>query len=246
MRLTIVGCSGSFPGPDSPCSAYLVEADGFRLLLDLGSGALGALQRHVSVRDIDALVLSHLHGDHWLDAAPYAFVRSYHPAGPLTRLPVYAPGGAHERLSLAQGGSDSIDRAYDVTQIGAGRREIGPFTVTFIGMSHSVETYGVRLEAGGQTLAYSADTGRTDALVDLARDADLFLCEATFLDGEDNPLALHLTGGQAGSYAARAGARRLVLTHLVPWGDRERTSAAAAAAYDGPLHLAGSGAGFEV
>ena len=86
MRLTIIGCSGSFPGPDSPASSYLLEAEGFRLLLDLGSGSLGVLQRHVGLYDIDAVCLSHLHADHCLDLCAYYVARTFHPDGPRPRI----------------------------------------------------------------------------------------------------------------------------------------------------------------
>ena len=105
MRLTVIGCAGSFPGPDSPASAYLVEADGFRMLLDLGNGALGGLQRHAGLFDIDAICLSHLHGDHCLDMAAYWVARTYAPDGPRPRIPVYGPAGTAGRLASAQGTS---------------------------------------------------------------------------------------------------------------------------------------------
>ena len=95
MDLTIVGCSGSFPGPDSPASCYLVTAEGFRMLLDLGNGALGSLQRYVSPADIDAVCLSHLHVDHCVDMCSYQVFRSYHPSGP---LPSAEPSMCHSRI----------------------------------------------------------------------------------------------------------------------------------------------------
>jgi ribonuclease BN (tRNA processing enzyme) len=105
--LTIIGCSGSFPGPDSPASSYLLEAEGFRLLLDLGSGSLGVLQRHVGLYDIDAVCLSHLHADHCLDLCAYYVARTFHPDGPRPRIPVYAPGGAASRMAQAYGLEES-------------------------------------------------------------------------------------------------------------------------------------------
>lgn len=246
MRLTVLGCSGTFPGPDAPCSSYLIEAEGFRLLLDLGSGALGSLQRHVDLLDVDALVLSHLHGDHWLDAAPYAFTRSYHPTGPAPRLPLLAPGDARDRLALAQGGVDSVDRAYELRALAPGSAEVGPFALTFARMSHPVETYGVRASYDGRTLAYSADTGPTGALVELARDADAMLCEASFPEGADHPPDLHLTGSEAGAHAAGAAVGRLLLTHIVPWGNPRCTLDAAKSAYDGPLELVQPDAHYDI
>ncbi len=261
VRLTIIGCSGSFPGPESPASCYLVEAEGFRLLIDLGSGALGAVQRHASLYEIDAICLSHLHADHCLDLCDYSVARSFHPDGPRPPIPVYAPAQAAERIGRAlvadpaadaRGGGGQgrgITDMFGFITITPGTMEIGPLRVTAARVNHPVETYGFRLEHAGRSLAYSADTGPTDALIGLARDAEVLLCEASFVEpaGAGAPALpenLHLTGRQAGQHAARAGAGQLVLTHLVPWNDTSRTLDEAGQAFDGPLSLAASGLGF--
>jgi ribonuclease BN (tRNA processing enzyme) len=243
VRLTVIGCSGSFPGPDSPGSCYLVEADGFRLLLDLGNGALGALQRYCGLYDVDAICLSHLHADHCLDLCSYTVARLYPEGGARPRIPVYGPAGAAERMTRAYSmePGPEVRAAFGFETLAPGRGGIGPFRVTTAHMNHPVETFGFRLEHGGRCLAYSADTGESPALDSLARDADLLLCEASFLDGPDLPPDLHLTGRQAGEHAKRAGAGQLLLTHLVPWNDRERSLAEAAQAFDGPVTLAASG-----
>jgi ribonuclease BN (tRNA processing enzyme) len=250
MRLTIIGCSGSFPGPESPASSYLLEADGFRLVLDLGNGALGVLQRHADLYGIDAVALSHLHADHCLDMCGYWVARRYAPGGPRPAIPCYAPDRAAERLTLAYGlepdpGPGMAD-AFTFHTLTPGTRPIGPFQVTTARMNHPVETYGFRIEHGGRVLAYSADTGPSDALVELARNADLLLCEATFPDEPDLRPNLHLSGRQAGEHAARAGARHLVLTHLAPGNDKQRSYAEAEAAFGGPISLAASGQTFEL
>lgn len=240
MRLTVLGSSGTFPGPDEPCSSYLIEAEGFRLLIDAGSGAVAMLQRYGDLRDLDAVLVSHLHGDHVLDLVPYVYARAYHPAGPASRIPLYGPPGTDAHLTAA-GATDRLPEVFDCRPLGPGDREIGPFRVRTERMNHPVECYGVRLEYAGRTLAYSADTGETEALSRLARGADLLLCEASYAEDGANPPGLHLTAGQAGGYAARAGVGALLLTHLVPWGDREASLAAAGSAYGGPLAAASSG-----
>jgi len=243
VLLTIVGCSGSFPGPDSPASCYLVEADGFRLLLDLGNGALGALQRYAGLYDIDAVCLSHLHADHCLDLCSYAVARYHHPEGPRPAIPVYGPAGTQERMTACYGshGSAAMTESFDFIELRPGTIEIGPLRVSADHMNHPVETFGFRLEQAGRALAYSADTGESAPLVELARDADLLLCEASFLDGPDLPAGLHLTARQAGRHATRAGVRQLVLTHLVPWNDRQITEHEAGTGFSGPLAFAASG-----
>jgi ribonuclease BN (tRNA processing enzyme) len=242
MRLTVLGCAGSFPGPESACSAYLVEADGFRLLLDFGTGSLSALQRYASLTAVDAVLLTHLHIDHTQDACGYVVVRRYAPAGPLPPLPLYAPAGAEQRLSTAYG-EGTLDDVYLFHTLAPGALSIGPFSVTVDRVKHPVETYGVRVEHGGKSLAYSADTAPCDALEQLAQGVDLFLCEASYLDGVENPPDLHLTGREAGEVAAKAGVGRLVLTHLVAaWGSEAMTHEAAASVFSGPLEIARPGA----
>lgn len=243
MDLTIVGCSGSFPGPDSAASCYLVAAEGFRMLLDLGNGALGPVQRYVGLGDIDAVCISHVHADHCLDMCSYQVFRTYHPSGPLGPIPVYGPAGTADRLDRATGGDSGhpMTDAFDFVTVAPGKAEIGPFAVTFEHMNHPVETFAVRIEHEGKAIAYSADTGPTENLVSLAAGADVLLCEASFTDGPGLPADLHLTARQAGEHATRAGVGRLVLTHLVPWGDRERAQEEAAASYRGNLTLAAPG-----
>jgi ribonuclease BN (tRNA processing enzyme) len=242
MRVTVIGCSGSFPGPDSPASCYLLEAEGFRLVMDMGNGALGVLQRHAELFGIDAICVSHLHGDHCIDLSSYWVARQYAPGGPRPAIPLYGPRGTAERVAGLCGEDVALIRArFEARELEPRPQEIGPFRVSADRMNHPVETFGFRVEHAGRTLAYSADTGQTEALVRLAEGADLLLCEASFRDGDSNPPDLHLTARQAGEYATRAGAGRLVLTHLVPWYDREQSLAEAAGSYCGPLSAATSG-----
>ena len=247
MRLTVVGCAGSYGRPDSPCSSYLVEQDGFRLLVDLGPGALGALQAHIDLFDLDAIVVSHLHADHCLDLAGLVVARRYHPAGAPPPLPLHGPAGTPERVAAIYGDFDGgFDDVYTHHTLTAGVRQVGPFTITTAAVAHPVECYGFRIEAGGRTLAYSADTAPTEALVELARDADVLLCEASFVSTGTNPPNLHLTGREAGEHATRAGVRRLLITHLVGWNDDSQVLAEARTTFSGPLEAARAGSVYEV
>jgi ribonuclease BN (tRNA processing enzyme) len=243
MRLTVVGCSGSFPGPDSAASCYLLEADGFRLVIDLGNGALGALQRHAGLFDIDAVCLSHLHADHCVDLYSYSIARTYAPAGPQPPLPVYGPAGTRERIGLIHGagGDGGLMDRFTFETLAPGSLSIGPFDVTTVRVNHPVETFGFRFSHGGRTIAYTGDTGETEEVPLLARDCDVFLSEAAFLDGPDLPPNLHLSASQAAGYALRAGVGRLVLTHLQPWNDADKALAEAAAVFDGALTVAAPG-----
>ena len=170
MRVTVVGCAGSFPGPDSPASCYLVEHDGFAVALDLGNGSLGPLQRFIDIDVLDAVVLSHLHVDHCIDLCSYYVARRYRPGGALGTIPVLGPTGTANRMANAydlplepgmHGEFDFVDHSPAPVQL-------GPFTVSVTRVAHPVEAYAVRLEADGRSVVYSGDTGPSDALVELA------------------------------------------------------------------------------
>ena len=258
MKLTVIGSSGSFGGPGNPCSSYLVEHDGHRIVLDLGNGALGELQRHGDIYDIDAVILSHLHADHCVDMCGYYVARKYRPGGgdPLPLLPVWGPAGTRERIAQAYDTDDNdCDSVFAFRNVLEGAPEgvtensfqIGPFTVGVTRVDHPVEAYAIRLEAGGRTLVYSGDTGPCAALDRIAAGADLLLAEASFQEPRDNGLlGLHLNGREAGESATQAGVGALVLTHIPPWTDAELNLAAARAAYSGPVDLAAPGSVFQI
>ena len=215
------------------------------MLLDLGSGALGALQRQHDMYDIDAICFSHLHPDHCLDLCGYWVVRTYYPREGQSRIPVYGPAGTADRMARAYGLDldPGMHETFDFRTLAEGTWEIGPFRVTTARVNHPVESFGFRVESEGRVVAYSGDSGACDALVELARDADVFLCEACWYEGPGLPDDMHLTGRTAGEHAARAGARKLVLTHLLPWNDTERTVAEAeASGFKGEIEVARQGA----
>ncbi|WP_246383008.1 MBL fold metallo-hydrolase [Nocardioides stalactiti] len=256
FRMTVVGCSGSYPGPDSPASCYLVQAehDGrtWSLVVDMGNGALGALQRYVDPLEVDGVLISHLHADHCVDMTSYYVVRKYHPSGSQPRIPVWGPSGTDARLA----------NAYDLPTLPGMSEEftfhvfdepftVGPFEIEPFPVDHPVEAYGMRISAetdehGRRTLAYSGDTGPTPSLLDIAADADLFLCEASFREGDDNPPSLHLTGRESGETAAKCKVRRLVLTHIPPWHDAQAMLTESLAVFDGPTELAAQGAVYAI
>ena len=221
MRVRVIGCSGSFAGPSSPASSYLVtaEADGrtWNVLLDLGSGALGPLQRHVDPADLDAVLLTHLHPDHCADLCGLYVAHTYAPDGPpARRLPVWGPRGTRSRISLMYQ-VFSFSRLEDRVAI-----VVGPLTITPYAVNHPVEAYGFRVEADGAVLAYTGDTDSCDSLGHLMADADLVLADSAFVDGRDDVRGIHLSASRAARAAAGAGGvKRLVLTHMPAWNDAE-------------------------
>lgn len=255
MRLTVVGCSGSFAGPDSPASCYLVTAEHegrtWRLVLDLGNGALGALQRHTDLADIDAVLISHLHPDHCIDLTGLYVTRTYRPEGaPTERLPVYGPAGSEQRLEAAYEGIESggMVGVLDFRRISTSvPTHIGPFLVRPFLVNHPVEAYGFRVEADGAVLAYSGDTDTCDALGPLFADADLVLADSAFVEGRDDVRDIHLTGRRAAEAAVAAGGvRRLMLTHIPSWNDPLVCQSQAAEVWPGEVELAAPDATYDV
>lgn len=241
MRLTILGCSGGVPGPDSPASGYLLESGGTRIALDLGNGTVGTLQRFVDPCSLDAVLLTHLHPDHCADVAALTVLRKYHPnaAHDGRRMPLFAPPEGSERLAALYAASPSeladtdLSEQYDFRPPPVEPVRIGPFEVSAVAMNHVVPSWGFRVSAEGRTLAYTGDTGPCDELVELARGVDVLLAEASWTDSPDAPPNVHLSGRQAAEVACEAGAGRLLLTHLLAWSDRAPVLAEARAGFEG-------------
>jgi ribonuclease BN (tRNA processing enzyme) len=248
MRFTVLGCSG-WPPPGGAASGYLVQRDGFNLLLDCGNGTLAKLQEAgVELVDIGAVCVTHAHPDHFADL--YAlFVAAAFGGQADGRIPLYGPPGFLNTIgSVASAETREVLAAtFDFHPVHPGdAHAIGPFSVTVFGMNHPNDAVGYRVEAGGNVLAYSGDTGPTEAVEELARDADVFVCEAVLQGEAAEEYPYHLSGAQAGQYAALAGARTLILTHLWPSLDPEVTRAAAENAFGGRILVAESGMTVEV
>ncbi|MCW1248747.1 MBL fold metallo-hydrolase [Acaricomes phytoseiuli] len=272
MQLTIVGCSGSFPGPASAASCYLLTAyDGvrpWRILLDLGSGALGEVQKYLDLRTIDAIFLSHLHPDHYLDLCGLHVAVRWDPAGwDVGRIPVWGPEETAHRLATAYGldPDPGMHEEFDFKRWDPRQAvRLGPFTITPYPVEHPIEeAYALRVEAleylghpgpgkaelmeRRSVLSYSGDTDLCVGLIEAARDADLFLCESAFQEGRDDKIkGVHLTGHRAAQAAVQAGARRLLLTHLPVWTDATVVVAEAAQVYTGDLSVAVAGVHYTV
>jgi ribonuclease BN (tRNA processing enzyme) len=252
MKLTVIGCSGSYPGPDSPASCYLVEAEHegrtWRILVDLGSGALGTLQEYADPLALDGVLLSHLHPDHYFDISGLYVMVKYHPSGARPRIPVWGPEGVAKQAARAYGLPDEpgMSEEFDFHEYDDQTIHLGPFTIVATRVVHPVAAYGLRIECGGRVLAYSGDTGPCPQLVELAKGADLLLSEAAFVTSSVNPVDLHLTGTEAATAAVEAGVGRLVLTHIPPWHDKQAAYDEAMAVFEGPVELAATGATYDL
>lgn len=250
MRLTVLGCAGSFPSASSPASGYLLQAQGARLLLDLGNGSIVNLQREIDLDDpqcLDGIVLSHGHVDHCADLGSLFVIRAYHPRVKFPRLPVLGPAGIAQRIAGLYGTSVSaLSAVFDFRELGQQPEQVGPFTIQACPARHPGPALCLRVQAAVDregavaSLAYSGDTGPNPDLVTLAQGVDLALFEASFV-GREGPPDLHLTATQAAEHAAQAGAGRLLVTHLVAWNDDAQVLAEAQAAFPGVVELARPG-----
>ena len=241
MRLTVFGGCGAYPEAGQACSGYLVEHDGFRLLVDLGYAVVPRLLEHLTAGDVDAVFISHGHPDHCADLNPLLRARVLGGEA-LPPLPVYAlPRALDAVLALDRPGM--LDDGYELHELTPGSSlDIGPFGARTRLLPHSRPNAGIRLAAGGRVLTYTGDTGPDDGVVDLARGADLLLAEASFADEVPEDLRGTLSSAhQQGRQAAAAGARRLLLTHLLPGTDPAAALAAAGQAYRGEVGVAAPG-----
>ncbi len=252
VRITVLGCSGSVVGPDSPASGYLLTApDTPPLVLDFGGGVLGALQRYADPNEVHIL-LSHLHADHCLDLPGLFVWRRYHPTPATGQGLMYGPSDTWSRLAAASspvgGELDDFADIFEIRHWSDGEAvRFGALTVLPRLVTHPTESYGMRItDPSGATLVYSGDTGVCDALVELASGADVFLCEASWTHSPERPPHLHLSGTEAGRMAKLAGVGELLLTHIPPWTSREDVISEAKAEFDGPVHAVVCGENIDV
>jgi ribonuclease BN (tRNA processing enzyme) len=246
VRLTVLGACGAWPEPGQACSGYLVEHDGFRLLIDAGYATVPRLLERMAAHELDAVFISHGHPDHCADLNPLLRARAMgdDPAPP---LPVYAlPGALDAVLALDEPGM--LADAFTLHELAPGRRlGIGPFDAETCLLPHWVPNTGLRLSAAGAVLAYTGDSGPDPGIARLARGADLLLAEATYPGTVPSRSQGFLSSAaQAGRCAAQAGVAQLTLTHLWPGASRDAARTAAAAGYDGPVSVAAPGLSLEL
>lgn len=258
MNLTVLGKSPAWQDVDGACSGYLVSEGDTNLLVDCGNGVFSKLRMHLDYVDVDAIVISHLHADHFLDLIPYAFALVFAPRQqpvavdrwPGTEFParptLYGPPGSAEvfrGIAGSWGMPDLLERAFKVVEYDPDRNiEVGPVNLSFQFVPHFIETYAIEIRcSSGKRITYGADCRPNRELVEFAADTDLLIAEATLPRPERTGLRGHLTPEEAGEHARDAGAKKLMLTHISDELDPDWAVTQAKTAYDGPVEMAAEG-----
>jgi ribonuclease BN (tRNA processing enzyme) len=264
MRLTILGKSPSWQDANGACSGYLLEDGDASVLVDCGNGVFSKLRRYRDYTRVDAVLVSHLHADHFLDLVPFSYALTYAPRQqpvPVDRWPgtdaparprLIAPPGAtatFRHVVGAWGNEDLIESAFAIEEYGEeSRPEVGSLGFSFRLVPHFRETFAISAASGdgGGRLVFGADCGPTENLVEFAHDADLLVAEATLPRPERTGIRGHLTPREAGEHARAAGARRLLLTHISDELDTLWALGEAEAGFGGPVHIAREGDVYQV
>jgi len=264
VRITVLGKSPAWQDANGACSGYLVEDAGTYLLLDCGNGVFGKLRAHVDFVDVDAVVLSHLHADHFFDLIPFAYALHYHPRqqpvpvhrweGTQTpaRPTLYGPRDTKDVLRQVCGVLNAeclVEEAFDVRQYDPSDvLEIGPLRVRFHPVPHFIPTWAVEITStnGDGCFTFGADHAPSDALVEFARDTDLLMIEGTLPRPERTGQRGHVTPFEAGDHGRRAGAKRLVVTHFADDLDEAWVRNEACRGFGGEVTIAREGATFTV
>ena len=263
VQLTVLGKSPSWQDSDGACSGYLIQEDGFTLLLDCGNGVFSKMRPHVDYIDVDAVLITHMHADHFLDLVPFSYALRYAPR----QQPVPVGGfpgtdvPAHPALYLPHGGGDVVRRVVgcwgndDLVDVAFALREyecddeltIGPWSARFCEVPHYVPTFAVELTGpAGKRFTFGADCRPNEQLVNFARGTDMLLIEATLPRPERDGVRGHLTAREAGEHGRGAGAQRLIITHYSDELDPELTRSEATDAFGGPVEMAHEGAVYSV
>jgi ribonuclease BN (tRNA processing enzyme) len=238
--MTVLGACGAWPAAGQACSGFLIEQDDFRLVLDIGYATLPRLLQHVPADQVDAVVITHRHPDHCADLSPLLRARFF-PGTGAPPLEVYSlPGAVDAVLALdaptMMNNIETHDLAPDSSV------HIGPFVVETKMLPHYVPNLGLRVSADEAVLTYTGDSGPCSEVVDLARQSNLMIAEATFVGRVPDDAVGHLSSAeQAGQQAREAQVARLLLTHLWPGTDPSAAQRAATNSFDGPVEVAMTG-----
>jgi ribonuclease BN (tRNA processing enzyme) len=263
VLITVLGKSPAWQDRGGACSGYLVRDGDFTLLLDCGNGVFSKLREVCDYVDVDAVLITHLHADHFLDLVPFSYALSYAPrqqpvavgGWPGTDRPakpeLHVPVGGREMLRRVVGcwgEEELIEHAFVISEYDApDQLTLGPLSIRFCEVPHFTRSFATEIRSSdGRRFTFSADTSPSSELVQFATGTDLLLIEATLPREERTGIRGHLTPREAGEHAREAGAKRVVLTHFSDELDPDWIREEAAAGFGGTVALASSCADFEV
>ncbi|HET7829306.1 MAG TPA: MBL fold metallo-hydrolase [Candidatus Limnocylindrales bacterium] len=248
MRLTVLGAGPAYTDrPGATGASYLVSLDDTHVLLDLGQGSLPRLFSAIPPTDLAAVVISHLHPDHFIDLVALRHYLRWE-FDPPRRVRVLGPAGLAERLDALHGEPGFAAQALDAEVLGTGERDIGALRVKAALVQHTDESYGIRVApaGGGPGLVYSGDCGRATDLAPLLQPGDALLSEVSYGPGPVEPGVPHLDGPAVGSVAASGAAGRVLLTHIQMGYDPDETVRSVRARYDGSVEFVWPGSVVEL
>lgn len=238
MKFTVVGYWGGYPHVDEATSMYLLEKEGFMLVIDMGSASLSKFQKYKNITDINAVVLSHYHTDHIADIGvlQHALLIHHYVKGDVKTVPIYGHMEDEEQFKqLEHDFTEAV--AYDPNE----ELKIGPFSITFIRTKHSVPCFGMRITDGEKTIVYTADSAYQEAWIPFCENADLLIADSNFYKGQKNEKAGHMTSEEVGYIAKQSNVKHLLLSHLPQFGDREKMIDEAKLCFQGEISLAYEG-----
>ncbi|MGI5201990.1 MBL fold metallo-hydrolase [Spirillospora sp. CA-108201] len=250
LGFTVLGSATPYPSVDNPCSGYLVSSGDTRVWVDAGTGTLAQLQRHIRLDELDAIWISHLHADHSADLLTAYYGALYADVELAAPIPLYGPAGTADRLAhfLTNTSTRSpVESAFAIDELHDGHRaRVGPLTLTSRAVAHGIPAFALRVEVAGRSLVYSGDTAPCPSLTQLAEGCDVLLCEAENAQVPSGEERVHHTPEDTGDTAARAGAGRLVVTHVGRSLMPREAVARASTRFDGPIDFAAPGTTFSV
>ncbi len=249
MDLTVLGKSPAWQDASGACSGYLIREQGSTLLLDCGAGVFGKLRATCDYTEVDAVLVTHLHPDHFIDLVPFGCALRYSPRAPLPRPALYVPPGAREqlrRMSAMWADSEDFERAFEVSEYDpGGSLAVGPLVARFVAVPHFIPTFAVELGGvDGRRFTFGADCRFNEELAEFAHRTDLVMLEATDTEASPGPGRGHMTAREAGELARLAEAGRLIVTHFSDELDPTWVHAEASSGFGATAELAAEGARF--